>query len=295
MIKLLFLNFLLGLTLYVSDGFAAGASDSLLVKENEIKGFTNAVSMTIDAKENLYVLDADRNEMLKFNTDFILVKRNGKQGWDKGQFDSPTYIDGSSGLDLFVSDGKNKRIQRFDLELNYISSLNTAQEDFPTQFQFNTPFSTLVINTNQLFVVDSDNHRIIAYDGSNLPVQVFGDYKSGKGELRRPVKILKDDRNFIYVLDKESSSILAFDNLGNYINQYQIFGLETFTIRDNMLYLYDGSGITVYDLNTRSIVNKLYLPKSKKKYEFTDIRVLSNERYLLLGKKSLSLWRHKLN
>ena len=294
MIILLFLNFLFGMSFGALREASAGATDSLLIKENEIKGFTNAVSMTIDAKENLYVLDADRNEILKFNTDFNLVKRNGKQGWDKGQFDSPTYIDGSSGLDIFVSDGKNKRIQRFDLELNYISSLNTAQEDFPTQFQFNTPFSTLVINTNQLYVVDSDNNRIIAYDG-NLPVQIFGDYKSGKGELRRPVKILKDDRNFIYVFDKESSSILAFDNLGNYISQYQVTGLETYTIRDNILYLYDGKGITIYDLNTRSIVNKLFLPKSKKKYAFTDIRVLSNERYLLLGKKSLSLWRHKLN
>ncbi|MBK8983558.1 MAG: NHL repeat-containing protein [Ignavibacteria bacterium] len=294
MIIILFFNFLFGMSVGDSRGASDGASDSILVKVNEIKGFTNAVSMTIDAKENLYILDSDRNEILKFNTDFNLVKRNGKQGWDKGQFDSPTYIDGSSGLDIFVSDGKNKRIQRFDLELNYISSLNTAQEDFPTQFQFNTPFSTLVINTNQLYVVDSDNNRIIAYDG-NLPVQVFGDYKSGKGELRRPVKILKDDRNFIYVFDMESSSILAFDNLGNYLSQYQIKGLETFTIRDNMIYLYDGKGITIYDLNTRSIVNKLFLPKSKKKYEFTDIKVLSNERYLLLGKKSLSLWRHKLN
>ncbi|HQY51984.1 MAG TPA: NHL repeat-containing protein [Ignavibacteria bacterium] len=283
MILLLFFNFLFG------------ATDSLLVKETEITGFMNAVSMTIDAKENLYILDADKNEMLKYGNDLEFKKRNGKQGWNKEQFDSPTYIDASSGLDIFVSDPKNKRVQRFDLELNYISTLNTAQSDFPALFQFDTPYSTLIVNSNQIYIVDSDNNRIIIFADGAVPVEIFGDYKSGKGQLGRPIKMLKDDRNFIYVLDKESSSIVAFDNLGNYISKYQIIGLETFAIRNNKIHLFDGKAITVYDLDTRNIVNKLYLPESNKKYKFNDIIVLSNERYLLLGKKSLSLWRQKLN
>jgi len=284
MIIILFFN-----TLF---NFILSDSDSILVKETEITGFANAVSMTLDAKENLYILDADRNEMLKFGSDLVFIKKNGKQGWNNTQFDSPTHIDGSSGLDIFVSDPKNKRIQRFDLELNWISTLLTAQEDFPTIFQFNTPYSTLVVNSNQMYVVDSDNNRIIVFDNGVVPVEIFGDYKSGKGELRRPVRILKDDRNFIYVLDKETSSIFAFDNLGNYISQYQIKGLETFAIRDNKIHLFDGKSITIFDLNTRSVLKKLYLPEKTGKYNYRDIIVLSKERYLLLGKKSLSLWRH---
>ncbi|MBS1518472.1 MAG: NHL repeat-containing protein [Bacteroidetes bacterium] len=279
MILLLFFNFL----------FAG--SDSLLVKEKEITGYSNAVSMTIDAKENLYVLDADRNEILKYDTGLELVKRNGKQGWDKGQFDSPTNIDGSSGLDIFVSDGKNRRIQRFDLNLNFIASLNTALTDFPSDLQFNTPLATLVLNTKELYVIDSDNNRIVIYKDGKEPSNVFGDYKSGKGELRRPVRILKDAANFIYVLDKETASILSFDNLGNYLSKYSVKNLETFAIRDNKMYLFDGKSITVYDLTTRDLLKKVFLPAGTKRKYFTDLLVLSGERYLLLGKKSLSLWR----
>ncbi len=75
----------------------------------------------MDGKENIYVLDAGSNQIVKFSNKLEFKKRNGKQGWAEGQYDSPTFIDGSSGLDIFVSDGKNHRVQRLDLDLNLIA------------------------------------------------------------------------------------------------------------------------------------------------------------------------------
>ncbi|MEO6695355.1 MAG: hypothetical protein ABIO41_09145, partial [Ignavibacteria bacterium] len=68
MILLLVLNFLMI------------RGDSTLIKKNEIRGFANAVSITSDAKENIYVLDADANEVVKFNSNLTYIKRNGKLG-----------------------------------------------------------------------------------------------------------------------------------------------------------------------------------------------------------------------
>ncbi|MGB4853277.1 MAG: hypothetical protein WBQ38_13260, partial [Ignavibacteria bacterium] len=82
MILLLFLNFLIA------------GSDSLLVKSRLVADFSNAVSVTTDGKENIYVLDAGTNQIVKFDNKLNYLKRNGKQGWDEGQFDSPTCIDG---------------------------------------------------------------------------------------------------------------------------------------------------------------------------------------------------------
>lgn len=270
--------------------FLFQGNDSILVKQNEAKGFQNAVSLTLDAKENIYVLDAGSNQVIKFGNNLEFKKRNGKQGWAEGQFETPTFIDGSTGLDLFVTDGRNHRIQRLDLEINPVSALKTDIEDFPSELRFRTPIASLVLNSNELYVIDQDNNRIVVYKDGRNPSYVFGDYKSGKGQLARPVKLLKDAKNFIYVLDKEYNAIVRFDNLGNYVNRIEIEKLENFTIRDNILYLFNGKEIFLYDLNRNSVVDKKIITGSKK---YRDLYVLSGEKYLLLGKNALSLWQVK--
>jgi len=281
MLLIIFLNF-----------FFLG-SDSILTKEKTISDFQNALSVTTDGKENIYVLDAGTNQIVKFNNKLEYKKRNGKQGWGEGQFDYPTFIDGSSGLDIFVSDGKNHRIQRLDLELNYISSLKTDLPDFNVELKFRTPAASLVLNSSELYVIDADNNRIVIYKDGRNPSSVFGDYKSGKGQLIHPVKILKDSRNFIYVLDKEQKAIVRFDNLGNFLNKLEISELENFAIRGNTLYLFNGKEITRYDLERSSVIDKLSLPESSRKKKYTDILVLTDEKYLLLRKNELSLWVKK--
>ena len=140
---------------------------------------------------------------------------------------------------------------------------------------------------------DADNNRIVVYKDGRNPSGVFGDYKSGKGQLIHPVKILKDSRNFIYVLDKEQKAIVRFDNLGNYLNKLEISDLENFAIRGNTLYLFNGKEITRYDLERSSVIDKLSLPESSRKKKYTDILVLTDEKYLLLKKNELSLWVKK--
>lgn len=266
-------------------------SDSLLVPDNEVKDFTNAVSIAVDGKENIYVLDAGMNQIVKFNKELKYLKRNGKQGWGDGQFDLPSHIDGSSGLDIFVSDGKNRRVLRFDLELNQISSLYTGSVDFPSDLQFNTPVATLVLNSRELYVIDGDNNRIIVYKDGRNPTSIFGDYTSGKGQLSRPVKLVKDAENNIYVLDKESSSIFRFDNLGNFVNKVEVGGLESFTVFGNTLYVLKGNEIILYNLDKRSITGVKKIPGKNSKKKFRDILILNNKKYLLLSKNALSLFR----
>ena len=123
--------------------------------------FSNAVSMTIDGKNNIYVLDNAANEVVKLSSDLTFIKKIGRKGWDNGEFDFPTYIDGSSGLDIYVCDGKNFRIQRFDLNLSYISSLVTNTETFDNNLKFNKPYSCVIINSSDLYVIDGVNFRIV--------------------------------------------------------------------------------------------------------------------------------------
>ena len=99
--------------------------------------------MTIDGKGNVYVLDNETNEIVKLSGD-LSFQKNRKKGWQNGEFDTPTYLDGSSGLDLYLCDGKNFRIQRFDLNLSYVSSLYTNTETFDNNLKFNRPISSVI-------------------------------------------------------------------------------------------------------------------------------------------------------
>jgi DNA-binding beta-propeller fold protein YncE len=267
------------------------AGDSILSKGTSVSDFMDAVSITVDGKEDIYVLDAGANQIVKFDNELNYLKRNGKQGWAEGQFDKPTAIDASSGLDIFVSDGRNNRIQRFDLQLNYISSLYPNIEDIQATLRFRTPVASLVLNSSELYIIDQDNKRIVVYRDGKNPSFVFGDYVSGKGQLGNPVKILKDGKNFIYVHDKEQKLIMRYDNLGNYLGRITVNGLETFTIRNNNVYMFDGKTIHVYDTETNSITAKKNPDLKNMKGKIRDLMVLNGEKYLLLGKNELSLWR----
>ena len=126
--------------------------------------------MTMDGKGFIYVLDNEANEIIKFSSDLVFIKRVGKKGWDYGEFDNPTYIDGSSGLDIYVCDGKNFRVQRFDLNLTFISSLLTNTETFDNNLRFNNPVASVIMHSSELYVIDGDNPRIVKYLDAQTPI-----------------------------------------------------------------------------------------------------------------------------
>ena len=146
------------------------------------------------------------------------------------------------------------------------------------------------MRNEQEFIL-GDNNRIVIYKDGRNPSGIFGDYSSGKGQLSRPVKILKDGKNFIYVLDKELKTIFRFDNLGNYINRLTIENLESFTISGNTLYMFNGKEILIYDLERNTVTDTKILPGKISKKKFRDILVLNSKKYLLLEKNTLSLWQ----
>jgi len=169
--------------------------DTALVKGSEYSGLYNAISVTSDRRGFIYVLDNESNEIIKFDENLKEVKRIGRKGWNNGEFDSPTNIDGSSGLDIYVTDGVNYRIQRFDLNLSYISSLITNSSTFDEKLKFNTPVASIVLNMNALYVVDGENKRIVYYPDGITPITYFGGFQSAQKPFVEPVKLMKDGYN----------------------------------------------------------------------------------------------------
>ena len=265
--------------------------DSSLIKEKELTGFKNAISMVSDSKGYLYVLDNESNELIKIDDKLNIIKRIGKKGWNSGEFDSPTFVDCSTGLDVYVSDGKNYRVQRFDLNLSFISSLVTNTVTFDEKLKFDNPVASVNINSSDLYVLDGDNKRIVVFQNGLTPLTSFGGFQSAETPFMRPTKILKDGNNLIYILDKMRSSVDVYDNFGSFIKTYNFPGLISISIYNNFLYFLTGNEIISYDINRKAYKERIsmidYLNGTN---SINDFLVYSDKEIYTLEKNKLILF-----
>jgi hypothetical protein len=264
-----------------------------LVKSNEFTGFKNAVSVTTDGRGFIYVLDNESNEIVKISENLKEVKRVGKKGWNTGEFDSPTNIDGSSGFDIYVTDGVNYRIQRFDLNLSFISSLVTNSATFDEKLKFNTPVASIIINSSALYIIDGENKRIVYYPDGITPLTYFGGFQSAQKPFLNPVKLLKDGYNNIYIFDNKANSVYVYDNFGNFVKSIESITIKSISIFNNIVYIFTGSELLLYDVRKNAYVNKITLGKSMSDLQVNDMVVYSENRILFLEKNKISFFTIK--
>lgn len=265
-------------------------SDSILVKSSEVGDFLNAVSTTSDGKGNIYVLDAVKNEIIKYDDNLKEVKRAGRKGWANGEFDSPTYIDGSSGLELNVSDGKNYRIQKFDLNLSYTGVIFPNYETYQDNFKYQTPIATVYINP-YLYSIDGENNRIVTYQIQNqsmwLPAFSFGGFQSAQKPMSKPAKIVKDGFNNIYILDLKLHTVFKYDNFGNYFNSFENDKIISISAFNNTLFILTDSEVLVYDSKKNAFTDKILFTEKINTEKIQDFMVFSSSKFYILERNKL--------
>jgi len=265
-------------------------SDSVLVKSSEIGEFHNAVSITSDGKSNIYVLDAYNNEIIKYDDNLKEIKRAGRKGWSNGEFDSPTSIDGSSGLELFVSDGRNYRIQKFDLNLGYTGTIYPNYETYQDNYKYQTPVATVYI-VPYLYSIDGENNRIVTYQIQTscmyVPAFSFGGFQSAQKPMVKPVKIVKDGLNNIYILDKKLGTVFKYDNFGNYFNSLENEKIISISAFNNRLFILTETEVLIYDSKKNAFTDKLLFTEKLNIERIQDFMVFSSSKFYILEKNKL--------
>lgn len=206
-----------------------------------IGNFKHAVALAVDPMGNMYVLDAETNELLKVAQNGELSTSSGGYGWSDVAFDQPLDLDAPNGLDVYVADYGNHRIRRFDRNLNAISSLYFRENDEPEE-RFGYPRSVAVSRHGELFVVDGENIRVVKIINNNTFDRAFGGRGGGKGQLQNPSRIRISTNDLVYVQD--GNAVKVFDIFGNYVRDIGagIFShIKTFTVSQDRIYVLDGS------------------------------------------------------
>lgn len=176
-------------------------------------------AMAIDPEGTVYVVDTGNHRLAKFSASGDFVQSIGGFGWEREQFDRPMDVTAKTGLDVFVADYNNERIERYDSKLNYISSLY-ADETLSASLQFGFPGGVDVSRHGEIFIVDNENNRILKLNVDGRPDLSFGDFNWGEGQLFQPAKICVSALDQIYVSDLKTNEIVVFDYYGNFITRF---------------------------------------------------------------------------
>ncbi len=208
-----------------------------------------AVSFDVDINGSYVVADATRNTLRLYGKDGSLLAETGGSGWGDGQFDKPSGVWARNGIDVFIADYGNHRVQRFDRKLAFISSYST-RERANTDERFGYPTDVAVSRLGDLFICDTENSRILKLAGVGKIERTFGGYDAGKGRLRNPQAISIGPGDRLYVRD--GRRIVVFDNFGNYLRTVTDDAVFSSADENGLVAISDGT-LRFFDENDRPV------------------------------------------
>ncbi len=185
-------------------------------EKGRASGFNNPKAVAISAEGNVYVADTGNNRIVILNSRGRIQRTIGGFGFEQDQFDAPSDIWCGSLINIYVADYNNRRIQRFDRQMNYISSLS-ADDAGDTDIQFTEAASCAVSSNNDLFILDHGENKIVKINRLGQAELSFGTYISGAGELQNPVQLDITPQGLLLVTDAEAKALFVYDFFGNFI------------------------------------------------------------------------------
>lgn len=189
------------------------APDTSITEVQTLGSFQQASRVTTNPQGWIYVTDAGRNLVVRLKGDESTNIAVGGYGWTPTTFDKPTGL-ATDGLNLYISDYGNHRLQRFDSNLNFISSFATRDTSY-ADARFGYPLGVALSRLGDLFVLDGDNLRVVKFSGNVRYERSFGDIDDQRSRLRKPEKILVGPSDHVFVL--EPDRLLEFDYFGHYL------------------------------------------------------------------------------
>ena len=182
------------------------------------------VALKAGPRGDLYLGDAGSHQIFHLDEAGRLLAVRGGYGWDAGLFQFPVGLDASSGLDVWVADKENHRVQRLDKDLNFLSILS-AGEGWPNETRFRRPLDVALSKLGELFVLDGDSRQVVRVNTRGEPVLAFGGLDAGEGRLERPCRMIALPGGRLAISDAGQQAVLLFTEEGDFL---QAVGREVF-------------------------------------------------------------------
>ena len=247
--------------------------------------FQKASSFDLNSAGFLFITDSGNDKLYKYDTLGTYVTETGGYGWKEAAFDNPADVFATP-LNIYVADKNNHRIERFDKDLNYISQLYTRDSDKPDQ-QFGYPLGCATSTQGDLFILDSENKRILKFDLFGNFIQNFGGIDAGNFTLSNPTHLAISASEKTFVTDVKD--IIVFDNYGNGLSRLET-GLDLKGMRINFALLTVNTDSEIYYANLNAPefeLQKVNLIGLDYKTTFVTSIMQKNKIYVLTEKEIL--------
>ena len=207
--------------------------------------------MSVDLKGNLLVSDAGNDRLIRFIPALVPDIDIGGFGQGEGRFSRPTFMTFDNGLNLLISDEKNRRIARYNSQLIYVDEIPFYDSDDPLKFGY--PSGVATTDYGEVWVADREKNRIAVFNNVGQFDRFVGDYGYPGGQLSTPEKIISDSQGFL-VCDAGNSRLVQYDHYGSFEKQIKSrdFGYPIAAVRDSsLLWVLDGSTSEIFCLDAR--------------------------------------------
>jgi DNA-binding beta-propeller fold protein YncE len=147
------------------------------------------------------------------------IKSFGTKGSGSGQFDYPCGVALDKDDNIFVTDGRNDRIQKFSLNGDVMAVIGMQGSN---ELEFCIPVGIGIHPYNKkIYITESDGNRIQILNPDLTCDKCFGaGGGSGDAQFNKPKDVAFDSAGNVYIADNEHSQIQVFTAEGDFLRRF---------------------------------------------------------------------------
>jgi sugar lactone lactonase YvrE len=140
----------------------------------------------------------------------------GKKGKEPGEFDAPIGLAIDSNDEIYVSEFRNNRVQRFSAEGRFLGSFPVAP----------MPGGIAVDQAGNIFVAPMMSHKICVYSPDGKLLREWGKQGKAAGEFDQPGGLALAPDGTLYVADQVNRRVQRFSADGKFMLQWGEYGTK---------------------------------------------------------------------
>ena len=191
---------------------------------------------------HIWALHRAEPPILKFDPDGNVVETFGN-----GMFVRPHGFHVSHDGYLWATDqsgrdGKGHQVFKFSRDGELLMTLGQAGVGAEGPDTFNGPTDVVVADNGNIFVTDGHvNSRVVKLAPDGAFIKAWGKKGTGPGEFDVPHSIAIDSQGRLFVGDRSNARIQIFDQEGNFLEEWDQFGMVSgiYITDDDTLYATD--------------------------------------------------------
>ena len=152
--------------------------------------------------------------MYIFDSQDLLIRQFGYNGSGNGQFSDPWGLAFDANNNLYVSEYNNNRVQKFNINGNFLLQIGGYQLQGSRNVQLYSP-SGIMIHNNKLYIAECNNHHISVFQLNGRFCRTIG-----SGRLSNPWDVTVSPNGQLLVADYNNSCISSFTLDGAYVGKF---------------------------------------------------------------------------